>query len=110
MGTSDASTEFLHRITRAAGSLASSIRTKIVLPYAVLTLAVAAVGTFVVTQLVASSLEERFVNQLVDSGGAVAAFSFCPALAYQNTGDPLQPDDRHRDEAEMAERIRRSTG
>ena len=68
MGTSDASTEFLHRITRVAGSLASSIRTKIVLPYAVLTLAVAAVGTFVVTQLVASSLEERFVNQLVDSG------------------------------------------
>jgi signal transduction histidine kinase len=51
-----------------AGSLAPSIRTKIVLPYAVLTLAVATVGTFVVTQLVAGSLEERFVNQLVDSG------------------------------------------
>jgi len=51
-----------------ADSLASSIRTKIVLPYAVLTLAVAAVGTFVVTQLVAGSLEERFVNQLVDAG------------------------------------------
>lgn len=48
--------------------MVSSIRTKIVLPYAVLTLAVAAVGTFVVTQLVAGSLEERFVNQLVDSG------------------------------------------
>lgn len=68
MGASDASTGFLHRITRMAGSLASSIRTKIVLPYAVLTLAVAAVGTFVVTQLVAGSLEERFVNQLVESG------------------------------------------
>ena len=68
MGTSDASTGFLHRIIRMAGSLASSIRTKIVLPYAVLTLAVATVGTFVVTQLVAGSLEERFDNQLVDSG------------------------------------------
>jgi len=68
MGTSDASTGFLHRIIRVAGSLALSIRTKIVLPYAVLTLAVAVVGTFVVTQLVAGSLEERFVNQLVDSG------------------------------------------
>jgi PAS domain S-box-containing protein len=68
MGTPDASTGLLHRIIRVAGSLASSIRTKIVLPYAVLTLAVASVGTFVVTQLVAGSLEERFINQLVDSG------------------------------------------
>ena len=68
MGTSDASTGFLHRIMRIAGSLASSIRTKIVLPYAVLTLAVATVGTFVVTQLVAGSLEEGFDNQLVDAG------------------------------------------
>ncbi len=49
-------------------------------------------------------------DRLVDSGGAVAAFPFCPALAYMNTGDPLRPDDRHRDEAEIAERIRRSTG
>ena len=57
MGTSDGSTGILHKIVRAAGSLVSSIRTKIVLPYAVLTLAVAAVGTFVVTQLVAGSLE-----------------------------------------------------
>jgi signal transduction histidine kinase len=68
MGTSDALTGFLHRIMRIAGSVASSIRTKIVLPYAVLTLAVATVGTFVVTQLVAGSLEERFDNQLVDAG------------------------------------------
>jgi two-component system sensor histidine kinase VicK len=68
MGTSDASTGFSHKISRKASSLASSIRTKIVLPYAVLTLAVAVVGTFVVTQLVAGSLEERFVNQLVEAG------------------------------------------
>jgi hypothetical protein len=68
MSTSNASTGFLHRMREIASSLASSIRTKIVLPYAVLTLAVAAVGTFVVTQLVAGSLRERFVNQLVDAG------------------------------------------
>lgn len=68
MGTSDVSTGFLHKIVRLAGNLVSSIRTRIVLPYAILTLAVAVVGTFVVTQLVAGSLEERFVNQLVDSG------------------------------------------
>jgi hypothetical protein len=68
MGTSDASTGFSQKISRKASSLASSIRTKIVLPYAVLTLAVAVAGTFVVTQLVAGSLEERFVNQLVEAG------------------------------------------
>ncbi len=68
MGTSDASIGFLHRIVKMVASLVSSIRTRIVLPYAVLTLAVAAVGTFVVTQLVAGSLEERFDNQLVEAG------------------------------------------
>ena len=49
-------------------------------------------------------------DRLVDAGGALSAFPFCPALAYQNTGDPLQPDERHREQAETAERIRRSTG
>ncbi len=72
MGPSDASTGILHRIIRGASSLASSIRTRIVLPYAVLTLAVAAVGTFVVSQLVAGSLEERFANQLLEAGGVAS--------------------------------------
>jgi len=72
MGISDASPGILHRIIRIADSLTSSIRTKIVLPYIILTLAVAVVGTFVVTQLVAGSLKERFVNQLVDSGRVVS--------------------------------------
>ncbi|MDH4137758.1 MAG: hypothetical protein OEW09_13740, partial [Anaerolineae bacterium] len=72
MGISDASSGILRRIIRIADSLASSIRTKIVLPYVILTLAVAVVGTFVVTQLVAGSLKERFVNQLVDSGRVVS--------------------------------------
>ncbi len=67
-GTSDGSTGVWHRTIKTVGGLLSSIRTKIVLPYAVLTLAVAAVGTFVVTQLVAGSLEERFNNQLVEAG------------------------------------------
>jgi len=67
-GPSDASTGILKRIIRGAGSLALSIRTRIVLPYAILTLAVAAVGTFVVSQLVAGSLEERFANQLLEAG------------------------------------------
>jgi hypothetical protein len=49
-----------------------SIGTKIILPYFLLTLAVAGVGAFVVTNLVASSLEERIQNQLVDAGQIVS--------------------------------------
>lgn len=63
---------FLHKIIETGQTWVSSIRTKIVLPYAVLTLAVAAVGTFVVTQLVAGSLEERFGNQLLEAGRATS--------------------------------------
>ncbi|MGD8896825.1 MAG: radical SAM protein [Acidobacteriota bacterium] len=58
----------------------------------------------------AAAVSRAANDKLVESGGAMAVFPFCPALAYQNTGDPLQPDDRHREEAEMAERVRRSTG
>ncbi|MCB9008255.1 MAG: HAMP domain-containing protein [Ardenticatenaceae bacterium] len=49
-----------------------SIGTKIILPYFLLTLVVASVGAFVVTNLVASSLEERITNQLLDAGQIVA--------------------------------------
>jgi MoaA/NifB/PqqE/SkfB family radical SAM enzyme len=47
-------------------------------------------------------------DTLIAAGGAVAAFSFCPALAQQASGDPLRLDERHRAQAETAERIRRS--
>ncbi len=50
----------------------SSIRNRIIIPYALLTLVLAAFGTFVVTFLVAGSLEERFRNQLVDAGSVVS--------------------------------------
>ncbi|MBN1219675.1 MAG: HAMP domain-containing protein [Anaerolineae bacterium] len=50
----------------------SSIRNRIIIPYALLTLVLAAFGTFVVTQLVAGSVEERFRNQLLDSGRIVS--------------------------------------
>jgi signal transduction histidine kinase len=42
----------------------SRLRTKLILPYVVLTLGVAFVGIFIVTRLVASTVRERFVNQL----------------------------------------------
>lgn len=50
-----------------------SVGTKIILPFFFLTLAVASVGAFILTSLVASSLEERINNQLVDAGKMVSA-------------------------------------
>jgi signal transduction histidine kinase len=49
-----------------------NIRAKIILPYLVLTLVVAIVGTYVVTSLVASSLDERLTNQLLEAGRVVS--------------------------------------
>ncbi len=44
-----------------------SIRAKLVVPYTLLSLATAMVGIFIVTRLVASSVRERFANQLVEA-------------------------------------------
>ncbi|GEM_PF-470549 len=52
--------------------LKSTIRNKIVVPYALLTLILAVMGTFVVTRLVAGSFQERFTNQLVEAGRIVS--------------------------------------
>jgi signal transduction histidine kinase len=52
--------------------LALDIRGKIVLPYLILTLIVAVIGTYVVTSLVASSLDERLTNQLLEAGRVVS--------------------------------------
>ncbi|MCP5095484.1 MAG: hypothetical protein GY943_08025, partial [Chloroflexi bacterium] len=48
------------------------IGAKIILPYFLLTLVIASVGTFVLTNLVTSSLQDRINNQLIDSGRIVA--------------------------------------
>ena len=50
----------------------SSLRTKLVVPYALLTLIVAMVGVFVITRLVSGSFEERFGNQLVEASRVTA--------------------------------------
>ncbi len=50
----------------------SSIGTKIILPYLLLTLIVAGVGAFIATTLVTSTLQERFNNQLLDAGRVVS--------------------------------------
>lgn len=45
-----------------------SIRFKIILPYLFLTAAVATLGIFTVTRLIASTIDERFTNQLLEAG------------------------------------------
>jgi MoaA/NifB/PqqE/SkfB family radical SAM enzyme len=57
-------------------------------------------------RLHAASVARAANDRLVDAGGALASFPFCPALALQRTGDPLQPDDGHREQATIAERVR----
>jgi two-component system sensor histidine kinase VicK len=49
-----------------------NIRRKIILPYLVLTWVVAVLGIYVVTSLVASSLDERLTNQLLEAGRVVS--------------------------------------
>lgn len=48
------------------------IRGKIIFPYLLLTILVAVVGTYVVTNLVASSLDERLTNHLLEAGRVVS--------------------------------------
>ncbi len=54
------------------GLLTYGIRGKIVLPYLFLTMIVAVIGIYVVTSLVASSLDERLTNQLLEAGRVVS--------------------------------------
>ena len=48
------------------------LRTKLIVPYALLTLIVAMVGIYIVTQLVSSSVQDRFSILLFESSGAAA--------------------------------------
>jgi PAS domain S-box-containing protein len=52
--------------------LSSSISNKIIIPYVLLTLLLAAFGTFVVTRLVAVKFEDRLKNQLIEAGRVVS--------------------------------------
>lgn len=49
-----------------------SIRFKVIVPYLVLTLIVAATGAYIVTSLVARSLDERLSNRLLQAGRVVS--------------------------------------
>jgi signal transduction histidine kinase len=50
----------------------AKLRTELIVPYIILTLLIAMVGTFVVTRLVTSSIRERFVNQMVEASRVAA--------------------------------------
>jgi hypothetical protein len=50
----------------------ASLRAELIVPYIVLTLLIAMIGTFVVTRLVTSSIRERFVNQMVEASRVAA--------------------------------------
>jgi signal transduction histidine kinase/HAMP domain-containing protein len=52
--------------------LIRSIRARIILPYVILTVLVAFVGTYIVTTLVQDSLEERLQSQLADASGVAS--------------------------------------
>ena len=65
-------TSMLDQSKKLQKYFSSSISKKIIIPYAVLTLVLAALGIFVVVQLVAGSFEERLKNQLKDAAQIVA--------------------------------------
>ena len=50
----------------------SGLRAKLIVPYVLLTMAIAMVGVFTVTNLVTGSISERFVNQLHEASRVVA--------------------------------------
>jgi signal transduction histidine kinase len=80
------------------------ISTKIITPYLILTMAVAVIGTYVVTWLVAGSLHERLRNQLLDSGQAASdsivryeteRLKLLRQIAYtEGVADAVEADDR----------------
>ncbi|MCA2000496.1 MAG: HAMP domain-containing protein [Chloroflexi bacterium] len=49
-----------------------SIRYKVIFPYLLLTVVVSVIGVYVVTRLVASTIEERLTNQLLEAGRVVS--------------------------------------
>lgn len=59
-------------VTRRQAHLFPGIQSRIVIPYVLIVLLIAGLGIFITTRLVASSLQERFTNQLVDSAAAAS--------------------------------------
>jgi MoaA/NifB/PqqE/SkfB family radical SAM enzyme len=54
----------------------------------------------------AAAMSVAVNDALIERGGAVATYPFCPALAMQETGDPAVPDEAFRVRAEIAAELR----
>jgi len=54
----------------------------------------------------AAAMAVRVNDALLEQGGAIAAYPFCPALAMQETGDPTLPDTAFRTRAAIAAELR----
>lgn len=54
----------------------------------------------------AAEMSVRVNDALLEQGGAVAEYPFCPALAMQETGDPAVPDAAFRRRAAIAAELR----
>jgi len=54
----------------------------------------------------AARVAEAANERMLGRGPAFAEFPFCPALALERTGDPLEPDEGHAEQAAMVHRIR----
>lgn len=50
----------------------SNLRAKLIVPYVLLTLLIAMMGTYIVTRLVTSSIRERFINQMFEASRVAA--------------------------------------
>ncbi len=57
-----------HGIPREIPKVRFPIRMKVTLPYLLLALVIAMVGAYVVTRIVFDTIEERFTNQLIETG------------------------------------------
>lgn len=57
-------------------------------------------------RLAAADVAVAANDRLLEMGPALSSFPFCPALAYQQTGDPTLPDERTAARAEFAAEIR----
>lgn len=69
--TNDASPQpQARRPARGLRNLAS-LQTELIVPYIILTMLIAMVGTYVITRLVTSSIRERFVNQIYEASRVV---------------------------------------
>jgi len=66
------STEPESRRKRLARWLRFGLRSKITLPYVILSVLLSLAGGYVVTRLIVDTIQERFANQLIESGRLVA--------------------------------------